>query len=121
MLRRLTPLRARKPMKAWRRKPEDQVKQADVAYVYARDGGRCLAPRFARQHGEPIDACWGRNTIEHVHTEPMLGKRAPSDKRHMLLLCLHHNSDGWASMHKDWERDYLARVEGADDVEDSVW
>ena len=113
MLRRLTPLRQRTPMKTWRRKPEDRVKEADVAYVYAREGGSCLAPKLARQQGEPIDACSHRLTMEHVHDGyGMTGKRAPSDRRHMVLLCYHHNVDGWAAMHKDWERDYLIRVEG---------
>ena len=112
MLRRLTPLR-RTPMRPWRRRKADTVRESDAAYIYARDEGRCLAPLLARQNGQPVDPCQGRVTIEHVHSGyGMTGKRAPSDKYHMLLLCLHHNVDGWASMHKDWERAYLLRVEG---------
>lgn len=116
-LLRRTELRSRSYPKPWRRKPEDRVTSDLANYIYARDNGTCLAPVLARKHGEEADPCNGRLTIEHVHTEPMMGRRAPSDKWHTLLLCLHHNVDGWASMHKDWEREYLAAVE----LPESVW
>jgi hypothetical protein len=102
----------RTSMKPWRRKDSDKVTEALANYVFARDRMTCRAPILARQHGEPIDACQGRLTIEHVHTQSMIGKRAPSDKHHTLSLCWHHNVNGWASRHKDWERSYLLHVEG---------
>ena len=79
-------------------------------YLLARDGG-CKAPALGA-----TDPCFGRLTIEHVKFESMVGKRAPSDKWHTLILCLSHNT-GWAllSASKAAEREYLSRVEGAAD------
>ena len=85
-------------------------------YLRARDK-TCLAPRLARANGQDIDPCNGRLTIEHVKFESRIGRRAESDKFHCLLLCLHHNLT-WAltTEHKNWERDYLRRVEGEADA-----
>ena len=96
-----------------RRKPrKDPVPRWLPGYLLARDVS-CVAPRLAMAHGESIDHCEGRATVEHVKFELRAGKRAPSDKAHTVLLCLHHNTT-WAltSEHKEWERQYLLRVEG---------
>jgi len=105
-----TPLR-RTPMKPYRRKAEDRVPDWLYGYLYARDRG-CVPARL----GAP-DPCDGRLTIEHVKSESMVGKRAPSDKFHTLIACLGHNT-GWCltSAAKQAERDYLSRVELVEDV-----
>lgn len=92
-----------------------------------RDGYRCMAPVLADQHDAVIDACAGPAgmravlyvtvdgpvydlralTIEHVKLESRMGRRAESRPDRVLVLCWHHNVDGWANTHKDWERDYL--------------
>lgn len=108
MLRK-TPLR-RSPPRPWRRSPADRVPDWLPGYLRARDRG-CVPARI----GAP-DPCSGRLTIEHVKTEPAMGKRAPSDKWHTLLACEGHNLS-WCltSAAKQAERDYLSRVEGAAD------
>lgn len=104
-LLRRTPLR-RTRMRPWRRKPEDRVPDWLPGYLMARDRG-CVPARL----GAP-DPCDGRLTIEHVKSESMIGKRAPSDKWHTVLACLGHNT-GWCltSAAKEQEREYIDRVE----------
>jgi hypothetical protein len=47
----------------------------------------------------------------------MMGKRAPSDERHLVTLCeQHHLWTSWATSHRPELRDYLRRVNG-DDVQ----
>lgn len=102
----------RKPMKPWRRSPEDRVPDWLPGYLLGRDR-ECIPARLGAD-----DPCSGRLTIEHVKFESMTGKRAPSDKFHTMLACLHHNLT-WCllSESKDLERDYLRRVEWpAEDV-----
>jgi hypothetical protein len=110
-LTRRTPLRPSRP-KPWRRKSEDRVPDWLFSYLYARDR-TCVPARL----GAP-DPCQGRLTIEHVKSESMTGKRAPSDVYHTLLACYGHNT-GWCllSVAKKAEREYLERVESAE----SVW
>lgn len=96
--------------------------------VLALDGYRCVARLIALRAGEPIDACrnkWnavviesGRYprlalTLDHVKDEPMMGKRAPSDVRHLVSLCWHHHLNGWATGHRPALRIYLANRAGA--------
>jgi hypothetical protein len=62
--------------------------------IYSRDGG-CVLARLEEGHvcrdqwnqvHAPND--FDRLTLEHVHTDgSMMGKRAPSDERHMVTLC----------------------------------
>jgi hypothetical protein len=106
-LRRNRPLR-RLTRLTWRRKAVDRVPDAEANYVFARDRS-CRAPLLDRDAGP----CYGRLTLEHVKDAPMVGKRAPSDRHHMLVLCYFHNT-GWAltSDAKARERAYLRRVEG---------
>lgn len=96
--------------------------------VFAADGWRCVAPGIARELDEPIDECrgmWGTVlpaagrqpslglTVDHVKEQPMMGKRAPSDLRHLATICWHHHLDGWATAHRPALRNYLARRAGA--------
>lgn len=110
MLRR-TPLK-RTPRKPYRRKPEDKVPDWLPGYIRARD--RECVPKLL---GAPTP-CQGPMTLEHVRDrdKPATGKRAPSDKWHVVLACNFHNGT-WCltSAAKDAEADYLSRVEGAQD------
>jgi hypothetical protein len=72
--------------------------------VMLRDQG-CVAPRL----DPDADPCRGRPTLDHVKSQPMMGKRAPSDMAHLVTLCEHHHLDGWAtSPHRPLLRAYLA-------------
>ena len=108
-MQRRAPIR-RKPMRPWRR--SDPVPDWLFGYLLARDRG-CVPARLGA-----TDPCSGRMTIEHVRDadKPAMGKRAPSDKWHTLIACERHNL-GWCltSAAKQAERDYLSRVEGAQD------
>ncbi len=96
--------------------------------VFRLDGYRCVARIVAPQIGERLDPCqnrWGAVmvasgrlpvsalTLDHVKDEPMMGKRAPSDERHLVSLCWHHHLDGWATAHRPELRAYLANRSGA--------
>lgn len=94
------------------------------AEVLALDAWRCVARLI-----EPgVDQCrnrWGvaiiasgrypasALTLDHVKDQPMLGRRAPSDVRHLATLCWHHHLNGWATAHRPELRAYLARRSGA--------
>ena len=55
--------------------------------------------------------CLGRYTLDHVRDQPMMGKRAPSDERHLVVLCeFHHLYNGWATSHRPLLREYLKEV-----------
>lgn len=103
------------------------------------DGYRCVARLIARERGWPLDPCqnrWGARiftsgryppsalTLDHVGDTmgekkgmsiagARLGKRAPSDVKHLATLCWHHHLDGWATSHRDELRGYLAMRTGA--------
>ena len=74
--------------------------------VFARDGQQCVAPRLGA-----TDYCAGRLTLDHVKSEPMMGRRAPSDPAHLASICWHHHLDGWATANRPALRAYLAKVE----------
>ena len=82
-------------------------------YLLGRDKD-CVPHRRLGAPGE----CVGRLTIEHVkdRDKPATGMKAPSDKWHTLIACLGANT-GWCltSAAKELEREYLERVEGAQD------
>lgn len=40
-----------------------------------------------------------------------MGKRAPSDRWHLVVACWDANVNGYASAHRDFAREHLARVE----------
>ena len=73
--------------------------------VFKRDK-MCVAPMIDYF----CDPCSGRLTLDHVKSEPMMGKRAPSDMAHLVTVCWHHHMDGWATAHRAELREYLARV-----------
>lgn len=110
-LRRATPL-TRAPMKPWRRPESEKVDPVERAYVMARDGS-CVAAQIDPQH-----RCDGRETVDHVPdpNRKGMGMRrdiaAPSDRFHLIRLCNHANGDGWASAHRQEERDWIADKEG---------
>lgn len=81
----------------------DPVRPEVYRLVMWRDGG-CVAPQIDRR----ADLCRGRLTLDHVKDTPMMGKRAPSDERHLVVLCWHHHLDGWATSHRPELREYLS-------------
>ena len=67
---------------------------------------RCVASMFS-----DTDECRGRLTLDHVKDQPRMGKRAPSDRAHLVAICrAHHLDNGWATSHRPELREYLARV-----------
>lgn len=105
MIRR-TPIR-RRLYRPPPRRDEDKVSPDDYAYVMLRDGS-CVARQI-----DPDHHCQGHATLDHVpgKNQNAMGRRSPSDRKHLVRLCLSANIDGWASAHRDAEREYLARVE----------
>jgi hypothetical protein len=92
-----------------RRRTDPVTPQLRIA-ILTRDGG-CVAPYLG---GSFMD-CSGRPTLDHVKDEPMMGRRAPSDERHLVTLCeYHHLWSSWATSHRPELRDYLRRVNGED-------
>lgn len=104
----------------------DRVPPAVADYVMKRDGG-CVAPALGA-----TDTCLGKwggpaiatlipltyyrsaLTLDHVKEAPRMGKRAPSDAAHLVVLCWHHHMDGWATAHRPELRSYLREVEPHD-------
>jgi len=83
--------------------------------VIFRDGW-CVAETLDPQAG-PCRDKWGELLpnnpwpdvweVDHVKAEPMMGRKAPSDMAHLVTLCHFHHQGGWATSHRDAERDYL--------------
>jgi len=82
------------------KRSRDPVRPELRIEVLTRDGG-CVAGLM----GEPD--CRGRLTLDHVKDQLRMGRRAPSDARHLVSLCEHHHLDGWATSHRDELREYL--------------
>ena len=100
----------------WRRPSADRVTPELVAALRARDRG-CVLARIDPEHG--CRDAWGtphastdldRLTVEHVKTEPRMGKRAPSDLAHTLLLCAAANVGVPSKVERVAFREYLRRV-----------
>ena len=88
------------------RRRKDPVTQEVALFVIQRDSG-CVAVRL----GESPADCSGRLTLDHVKDQPAMGKRAPSDPRHLVSLCeAHHLWSGWATSHRPELRRYLEAV-----------
>lgn len=100
----MAPLGVPKPRRK-SRKRRDPVSPEVRILVLSRDGG-CVAVLL----GEDPAGCRGRLTLDHVKDEPRMGKRAPSDPRHLVSLCEHHHLDGWATGHRPLLREYLRGV-----------
>jgi hypothetical protein len=94
--------------------------EADVAYVFARDRG-CVLHLLVLGHvcrdEWGIQHLWndlGKLSVEHVLEEPRMGKRAPSDPRHMVAACRHSNAfTVETSKYRPQIRNYLNRIENA--------
>ena len=118
-LRRTSALRRSEQRRTWRRAESDKVTPDLHGYILARDG-QCVAATLDAPYpcrdewGEPLDP---RHLyaleLDHVRDQPMMGKRAPSDKFHLVAMCPgHHRLDGWATANRPALRAYLSRVEG---------
>lgn len=77
----------------------------------------CILLRLDPQHR--CRTVWGeyhdprdldKLTIEHVKTEPMMGKRAPDDLAHLVALCGYANVAVPSRPTRDAMRDYLRSV-----------
>jgi hypothetical protein len=100
-----------------RRKGTADPVTPDVANeVFERDHNSCVASALGVMTicedvwGQPIIAGFRRGLeLHHVHEGyGKTGKRAPSDKFHLVCLChLHH--DGWARSHVHEIRAYLGQ------------
>ena len=89
-----------------RRRPHaDPVSPELRLAILERDRG-CVAVKL----GADYAGCHGRLTLDHVKSQPMMGKRAPSDPAHLLALCEAHHLDGWATSHRPALREYLRAV-----------
>ncbi len=86
-----------------RRAHRDPVTEEVRQYVLERDGYRCLGPRLGA-----MTQCRGPLTLDHVKSQPMMGKRAPSRADSLVTLCqFHHVETRWATSHRDTLRAYL--------------
>lgn len=90
----------------------DRVTTDAALEVLRRDAG-CVAVTL----GESPADCGGRLTLDHVKSQPMMGKRAPSDPAHLVSLCeQHHLWSGWATSHRPELRLYLLRFAVAETI-----
>ena len=104
-LTRHTPLTRSTPPK--RQKRRDPVTEETWQAVMLRDGYACVAPGLGADPAE----CGGVLQLDHVREQPMAGKRAPSDPRHLAVVCRnHHTENGWATSHRPELRAYLEAV-----------
>jgi 5-methylcytosine-specific restriction endonuclease McrA len=104
----------RSPMRRWHRPEADKVTPELRAAVIARDGV-CFLSRLNRLH-----VCrdkWGNEqrpdenlTVDHVKDEAGMGKRAPSDLRHLVAMCYGANVGVPSREVRILERAYLARL-----------
>lgn len=99
---------------ALRRGPRDPVTPALRSTVLLRDRERVAAKlgfahdcrdRFGRTHARwALDAL----TLEHVKDDLAMGKRAPSDVRHLVALCGFLNNQPPTKVMREAFRAYLA-------------
>lgn len=89
----------------------------ELRELVLRRDGRCFMARLSPSH-VCYDA-FGRAhasdrldllTLEHVKDQPRLGKRAPSDERHVLALCYRANVGVPSKATRQAMRAYLAGV-----------
>lgn len=93
----------------------DKVTPEEREFVLRRDGECVLFKRdpshrcsFMGTEHRPGDI--KRLTMEHVKDAPMMGKRAPSDRKHMVALCLDANVRVPSRVEREWMRAYLAEM-----------
>jgi len=99
-----------------RRVKSDPVTGAVRWAVVHRDGG-CVLSRLFQDHvcrdrwGETHDAYDQRKlTIEHVKSDLMMGRRAPSDTAHLVALCAGSNIGVPSKVERQAMREYLRSV-----------
>jgi len=116
----------RSPIRYKPRAESDKVTPQLHQFILARDG-QCMAPVLdinlaslcADQFGNTLQQgsyfALQRLQLDHVSTKghTAMGKRAPSDMRHLVALCpYHHIPSGWATSHRPLLRDYLESLYG---------
>lgn len=115
-LPRRSSLRRSRP-RVWERPDDDKVTPELHAYILDRDR-ICIAARYDPEHRcmtrfrhphAPDDRRY--LTLDHVHHAATTGKRAASDKYHLVAACGWANNEGWCSANRDKERQYLAEKE----------
>lgn len=83
----------------------ERVMLRDAREALKRGSGSPCVASFLDPQAEP---CYGRYTLDHVKDESRMGKRAPSDERHLVVLCLyHHVWSSWGTSHRGVLRWYL--------------
>jgi hypothetical protein len=93
-----------------RRRRNDPVDADTYWWVRARDKFLCVAPVLDPQAGP----CSGEIELDHVKDEPRMGKRAPSDRDHLVSVCEGHSEKGakagyqWNTANRPLLREYLA-------------
>ena len=96
----------RTPLRRTRRKSDPVTPETRIA-VLERDRG-CLAVRIG---GQDPATCAGPLQLDHVKDAPRMGRRAPSDARHLATVCRgHHIDTGWATANRPLLREYLEGV-----------
>ena len=93
------------PLRAKRHVQTPAEAQREYKAVTTRDLS-CRAPII----DPDCDPCAGSLTREHVRYSAAMGGRRLTVRTGMLCLCRHHHMDGWATSHKQAERDYLERI-----------
>lgn len=99
---------------------KDPVTEEVYQAVMRRDSG-CIAAdnhhlvrRLYLNHPYPAETpCRGRLTLQHVKDQLRMGKRAPSDVRHLVVVCeQHHLVESWATNRgaMAFQREYLRDV-----------
>lgn len=66
----------------------------------------CIVPTIDPKNPYP---CGGKQEVDHVKDQPMMGKRAPDDEFHLVAMCQNHNT--WHPPRRELrqaEREYLA-------------
>lgn len=117
MIRRYTPLRARKLYRPPPRRDEDKVTPELANYILDRDR-LCVAAQL-----DPHHHCrdrWGtyhspdtrgKLQIAHVKDHARMGARAEPDRWHLVAECADANYN-WSSPNRDRERMYILAREG---------
>lgn len=75
--------------------------------LWKRDPSHACRDQWGNPH-RPDDLA--RLSLEHVKDEPRMGKRGPSDLRHLVAMCHAANIAVPSKAAREWMRDYLART-----------
>lgn len=103
----------------WKRPSRRQVDPVTgaVRWAVVRRDGACVLSRLVAGHvcrdrwGEAHDPTNQRKlTVEHVKSELMMGRRAPSDMGHLVAMCAGSNIGVPSKVERAAIREYLASV-----------